>query len=41
VKNVGEQKIFENRLLSTVFAPQREEIAGGWRKVNKEELHNS
>jgi hypothetical protein len=29
MKDVGKQEIPENRLLSTVFTPQREEITGG------------
>jgi hypothetical protein len=40
MKNVGKQNIFENRFLSIVFALQREEITGGWKKVNNEGLHN-
>jgi hypothetical protein len=30
----------KNRLLRTVFGPKWEEVAGGWRKVYKEELHS-
>jgi hypothetical protein len=30
----------ENRLLRTIFGPNREEVAGGWRRLHNEELHN-
>jgi hypothetical protein len=32
--------MFQNRVLRRIFGPQREEVAGGWRRVNNEELHN-
>jgi hypothetical protein len=32
--------VFENRVLRRVFGPKREEVAGGWRKLHYEELHN-
>jgi hypothetical protein len=31
--------VFENRVLRRIFRPKREEMAGGWRRLN-EELHN-
>jgi hypothetical protein len=33
--------MFENRVLRTVFGPEREkeDVTGGWRKLNSEELH--
>jgi hypothetical protein len=34
-------KVFENRMLRRIFGPKREEVAGGWRRLHNEELHNS
>jgi hypothetical protein len=33
-------QVFENRLLWRIYGPKREEVAGGWRRLHKEELHN-
>jgi hypothetical protein len=33
-------KVFENRALRRIFGPKREEVAGGWRRLHSEELHN-
>jgi hypothetical protein len=33
-------RVFEKRVLSTVFTPKREEVAGGWRRLHNEELRN-
>jgi hypothetical protein len=30
----------ENRVLWRIFGPKREEVAGGWRRLNNEELLN-
>jgi hypothetical protein len=32
--------VFENRVLRRIFGPEREEAAGGWRRLHNEELHN-
>jgi hypothetical protein len=32
--------VFENRVLRRIFAPKRDEVTGGWRKLHNEELHN-
>jgi hypothetical protein len=32
--------VFENRVLRRIFGPKREEVAGGWRTLHNEELHN-
>jgi hypothetical protein len=32
-------RVFENRMLRTIFGPKREEVAGGWRRLHNEELH--
>jgi hypothetical protein len=33
-------KVFENRVLRRIFGPKREEVAGDWRRLHSEELHN-
>jgi hypothetical protein len=32
--------VFENRVWRSIFKLNREEVAGGWRKLHKEKLHN-
>jgi hypothetical protein len=32
--------VFEIRVLRRIFGPKRDEVAGGWRKLHNEELHN-
>jgi hypothetical protein len=32
--------VFENRVLTRIFGPKRDEVTGGWRKLHNEELHN-
>jgi hypothetical protein len=32
--------VFENRVLRRIFGPMRDEVAGDWRKLHNEELHN-
>jgi hypothetical protein len=32
--------VFENRVLKIIFEPKREEVAGEWRRLNNESLHN-
>jgi hypothetical protein len=32
--------VFENRVLRTIFGPNRDEVTGDWRKLHSEELHN-
>jgi hypothetical protein len=32
--------MFENRVLSKIFGPERDEEIGGWRNLHNEELHN-
>jgi hypothetical protein len=32
--------VFENRVLRGIFGPKRDEVMGGWRKLNNEELNN-
>jgi hypothetical protein len=31
--------MFENRVLRRIFEPKREEVVGGWRRLQNEELH--
>jgi hypothetical protein len=33
-------KVFENRVLSRIFGPTRDEVTEEWRKLNSVELHN-
>jgi hypothetical protein len=33
-------RVFENRVLRRIFGPKREEVAGGWRRLHREELRN-
>jgi hypothetical protein len=33
-------RIFENRMLSRIFGPKRDEVTGEWRKLHNEELHD-
>jgi hypothetical protein len=32
--------VFENSLLTRIFGPKRNEVTGGWRKLQNEELNN-
>jgi hypothetical protein len=32
--------VFENRVLSRMFGPKRDEVTGEWRKLHNEELHD-
>jgi hypothetical protein len=32
--------VFENRVLRRIFGPKRDDVAGDWRKLHNEELHN-
>jgi hypothetical protein len=32
--------VSENRVLRGIFGPEREDVAGGWRRLHNEELHN-
>ena len=33
-------RVFENRVLSRIFGPRRDEVIGEWRKLHNEELNN-
>jgi hypothetical protein len=33
-------RVFENRVLRRIFELKRVEVAGGWRKLHNEELHD-
>jgi hypothetical protein len=33
-------RMFENRVLRSIFGPKRDEVTGEWRKLHNEELHN-
>jgi hypothetical protein len=32
-------RVFENRVLTRIFGPKRDEVTGEWRKMHNEELH--
>jgi hypothetical protein len=32
--------VFENRVQRRMFGPKMDEVTGGWRKLQNEELHN-
>jgi hypothetical protein len=32
--------VFENRVLRRIFGLKREDVAGVWRKLHNEEIHN-
>jgi hypothetical protein len=32
--------LVENRVLRRIFGPKREKVAGSWRRLHNEELHN-
>jgi hypothetical protein len=33
-------RVFESRVLSRMFGPERDEVTGEWRKLHNEELHD-
>jgi hypothetical protein len=33
-------RVYENRVLSKIFGSKQEEVAGGWRRLHNEDLHN-
>jgi hypothetical protein len=33
-------KVFKNRVQRRIFGPNKKEVAGGWRRLHSEELHN-
>jgi hypothetical protein len=33
-------RALENRVQGRIFGPKREEVAGDWRRLHNEELHN-
>jgi hypothetical protein len=39
VSNTEEERRL--KVLGTIFGPRWEEVAGGWRRLHNEELHNS
>jgi hypothetical protein len=40
IKENHRVKVFENRVLRNIFGPKKEEVTGGWTKLNYENLHN-
>jgi hypothetical protein len=39
-KGKSRLKVFEIKVLRRIFGPKREEVAGGWKRLHNEELHN-
>jgi hypothetical protein len=33
-------RVFENKVLRRIFGPRRDEVAGEWRKLHNEEVHD-
>jgi hypothetical protein len=33
-------RVFENRMLRNIFGSEREKVAGDWKRLHDEELHN-
>jgi hypothetical protein len=33
-------RVIENRVLSRIFLPKKDEVKGGWRKLHNEDFHN-
>jgi len=33
-------RVFENRVLSRIFGPKRDEVTGEWRRLHNEELND-
>jgi hypothetical protein len=33
-------RVFENSVLRKIFGPKRDEVTGGWRKVQNEEFND-
>jgi hypothetical protein len=40
IREERELRVFENRVLRTIFRPKRGGVTGGCRKLHNEELHN-
>jgi hypothetical protein len=41
IKEEHRLRVFENRVLRRIFGPKTVGVAGRWRKLHKEELHDS
>jgi hypothetical protein len=41
LREENELWVFENRILSRIFGPKRDEVTGEWRNLRNEELHDS
>jgi hypothetical protein len=40
LREIHKLRVFENRVLRTIFGPKMDEVIGGWRKLRNEELYN-
>ena len=39
LREVCKLRVFENRVLTRIFGPEREEVVGEWRRLHNEELY--
>jgi hypothetical protein len=40
LKEENRLRVFQNRVLRRIFGGKREEVAGDWKRLHNEELHN-
>jgi hypothetical protein len=40
IKGGTKLRVFENRVLSKIFGPKRDEVKGSWRKLHNEGLRD-
>jgi hypothetical protein len=40
LREEGRLRVFENRVLRTIFGPKRDEVTREWRKLHNEELND-
>jgi hypothetical protein len=40
MKGRARLRVFGNRVLKTIFGSTRDEVTGGWRKLDNEKFHN-
>jgi hypothetical protein len=40
VREENRLRVFQNVVLRRIFGTKQEEVAGGWRRLHNEELHN-
>jgi hypothetical protein len=40
LRKEGRFRLFENRVLRTIFGPKSDEVPGEWKKIHNEDLHD-